>query len=229
MPDLSILMPAYNEEATIERAIERVLATEFPVDEVELIVVENGSRDRTREILARREWPSSVRVLHIDRNRGKGHAVRAALAQARGTYTAIFDADLEYDPADLRHLLEPLKRGDAEMVIGTRLFQAHSAYGFWYVLGNRVVNLTANVLYNAWISDVLNCLKVLPTDLFRSLPLQEDGFGIDAEIPARALRAGVRIYEVPVTYRARRREEGKKLVVRDGLRVARTLIRCRLS
>ena len=228
MPDLSILMPAFNEEASIERAIERVLVADLGVDEIELIVVENGSMDRTREILQGREWPASVRIVYIDRNIGKGGAIRRALAAAGGAYTAVLDADLEYDPSDLRLLLEPLIRGDAEMVMGTRMFQAHSAYGFWYVLGNRVINLTANVLYNAWISDVLNCLKVMPTELFRSLPLRDDGFGIDAEIPARVLRAGVRIYEVPVTYRARSREEGKKLTARDGLRIIATLIRCRL-
>jgi dolichol-phosphate hexosyltransferase len=228
MPDLSILMPAFNEEASIERAIERVLAADLGVDEIELIVVENGSTDHTRATLEGREWPASVRILYVDHNIGKGDAIRRALAEARGAYTAVLDADLEYDPSDLRLLLEPLIRGDAEAVMGTRVFQAHSAYGFWYVLGNRAINLAANVLYNAWISDVLNCYKVMATELFRSLPLREDGFGIDAEIPARVLRAGVRIYEVPVTYRARSREEGKKLTARDGVRIMSTLIRCRV-
>lgn len=229
MPELSVLMPAFNEEASIETAIEHVLAAELGVDGVELIVVENGSTDRTRKILEGREWPAGVRILYVDRNVGKGDAIRRALAEARGDYTAVLDADLEYEASDLAHLLEPLLRGDAQMVMGTRLFQSHSAYGFWYVLGNRVINLTANALYNAWISDVLNCLKVMPTELFRSLPLREDGFGIDAEIPARLLRAGVRIYEVPVTYRARSREEGKKLTARDGVRIMATLLRCRLD
>jgi glycosyltransferase involved in cell wall biosynthesis len=229
MPDLSILMPAFDEEASIERAIERVLSADLGVDEVELIVVENGSRDRTREILQGRDWPARVRILYVDHNLGKGDAIRRGLGETRGTYTGILDADLEYEPSDLALLLRPLVRGDAQMAMGTRVFQAHSAYGFWYVLGNRVINLTANALFNAWISDVLNGLKVMPTELFRSLPLREDGFGIDAEIPARLLRAGVRIYEVPVTYRARSREEGKKLTARDGLRIMATLLRCRLD
>lgn len=228
MTELSILMPAYNEEATIERAIERVLDADLPVP-FELIVVENGSTDRTREILTGRDWPGQVRVVTVDANRGKGHGVRTALEHARGRYSAILDADLEYNPAEIAQLLEPFDDGHVGAVIGTRIFQSHSAYGFWYVVGNRAINLSANVLYNAWISDILNCLKVLPTELFRSLDLREDGFGIDAEIPARLLRRGVVIYEVPVTYRARKREEGKKLSARDGVRVLRTLLRCRVA
>ena len=228
MPDLSILMPAYNEEATIERAIERVLEAELPVD-YEVIVVENGSVDGTRAVLTGREWPSHVRVVTVEVNRGKGAGVRRALQEARGEYSVILDADLEYNPEEIGALLEPFDDGHVGAVIGTRIFQSHSAYGFWYVVGNRAINLTANLLYNAWISDILNCLKVMPTELFRSLDLRENGFGIDAEIPARLLRRGVVIYEVPVTYRARRREEGKKLTTMDGLRVLRTLLRCRVA
>lgn len=228
MTELSILMPAYNEEATIERAIERVLESDLP-GEYELIVVENGSTDRTRERLTSRDWPPHVRLVMVDANRGKGAGVRRALEDARGRYSVILDADLEYNPAEIADLLAPFDDGHVGAVIGTRVFQSHSAYGFWYVVGNRVINLGANLLYNAWISDILNCLKLMPTELFRSLDLREDGFGIDAEIPARLLRRGVVIYEVPVTYRARKREEGKKLSARDGVRVLRTLLRCRVA
>ena len=228
MAELSILMPAYNEEATIERAIERVLGADLPVP-YELIVVENGSTDGTRAVLTGREWPPQVRVVMNDVNRGKGDGVRRALEHAGGHYSVILDADLEYNPAEIAKLLKPFDDGHVGAVIGTRIFQSHSAYGFWYVVGNRALNLTANLLYNAWLSDMLNCLKLVPTDVFRSLDLREDGFGIDAEIPARLLRRGVVIYEVPVTYRARKREEGKKLNVVDGLRVLRTLLRCRIG
>ena len=228
MAELSILMPAYKEEATIESAIERVLDAGLPVD-YELIVVENGSTDRTRAVLEGRDWPAHVSVVTVDVNRGKGDGVRRALERAEGRYSVILDADLEYNPAEIGELLAPFDDGHVGAVIGTRVFQSHSAYGFWYVVGNRAINLTANLLYNAWISDILNCLKVMPTDLFRSLDLREDGFGIDAEIPARLLRRGVVIYEVPVTYRARKREEGKKLTTMDGLRVLRTLLRCRVA
>jgi glycosyltransferase involved in cell wall biosynthesis len=229
MTELSILMPAYNEQRTIERAIERVLEADLGVDGIELIVVENGSTDATRAVLERRDWPQQVRILTVEENRGKGDGVRQALAAATGTYSAILDADLEYDPGDLGALVEPLREEKAEAVFGTRVFQAHSAYGFWYVVGNRGLNLAANVLYNAWISDMLSCFKMLPTERFRSLGLREPGFAIDAEIPARLLRSGARIYEVPVTYAARRREEGKKLKARDGVKILWTLLRCRLD
>lgn len=229
MADLSILMPAYNERHTIVQAIERVIAADYPVNSWELVVVENGSTDGTREVLEGHEWPEQVRIVRVERNRGKGHAVRVALGHARGRWSAILDADLEYRPDEIGRLLEPLLNGEADAVFGTRMFQSHSAFGFWYVMGNRVINTAANALFNAWVSDILNCLKVLPTDTFRRLDLREDGFGIDAEIPARLLERKLTIYEVPVTYRARSREEGKKLSARDGLRVLATLVRCRLA
>jgi glycosyltransferase involved in cell wall biosynthesis len=228
-PEISILMPAYDEQATIAAAIERVLAAELPVETRELIVVENGSTDGTRAELLGREWPAEVRTVCLDRNLGKGGAVREALRHASGRLAVIFDADLEYEAADLAVVLEPLLSGEAEAVIGTRIFKSHSAYGFWYVLGNRLINTAANALYDAWLSDVLNCVKAMPTDLFRSLALRESGFGIDAEITARLLRSGVRVYEVPVNYAARSREEGKKLTAADGLRILATLIRCRFD
>ncbi len=227
MADLSVLMSAYNEEATIARAIERVLAADYPVDDVELVLVENGSTDGTRGELAATDWPDAVRIVHVDHNRGKGEGIRTALEHARGRWSAIIDADLEYDPAEIKLLLNPLLEGKADAAIGTRLFQSHSAYGFWYVAGNRVINLAANMLYNSWLSDICNCFKVAETEVLRSLGLIEEGFGIDAEIPARLLRAGHKIYEVPVTYSARSREEGKKLTAADGARLVATLLRCR--
>jgi len=229
MTDLSILMPAYNEAATVESAIERLLAVELPVEKTELIVVEDGSRDGTREILAARPDTAGVRVLFHDRNRGKGAALRTGLSAARGAYTTVLDADLEYDPQDLPRLLDPLLTGRAEVVFGSRAFESHSAYGFWYVMGNRAVTTAANLLYNSWLSDIMTCWKLMSTELFRSLRLREHGFGIEPEIAARVLRTGIRVYEVPITYSARSREEGKKLTAQDGLRVLATLLRCRLD
>ncbi len=135
----------------------------------ELIVVDDGSCEGTRELLQNGSWPESVRVLAHDRNRGKGAALRTGLAEARGTFTTILDADLDYSPSDIRLLLEPLLAGDANAVFGTRAFKSHSAYSFWYVLGNRAVTLVANVIYNCWISDLMTGQKTLRTDLFRSL------------------------------------------------------------
>jgi glycosyltransferase involved in cell wall biosynthesis len=225
--ELSVLMPVYNERATIERAIQSVLDA-APADSYELIVVDDGSNDGTAELLRERSWPALVRVLFRDRNGGKGAAIRAALHEARGGFSAVFDADLEYSPADIPTMLEPLRDGE-QAVFGTRGFHSHSAYSFWYVLGNRFVTFVANFLYNSWVSDIMTGQKAISTELFRSLDLREPGFAIEPEITARLLRRGIRIYEVPVHYRARRREEGKKLTARDGLHVLRTLLRCRIS
>lgn len=229
MPALSILMPVFNEVLTVEEAVRRVLDADFPVGDREILLIDDGSTDGTSEHLASTSWPDEVRVLKHSANAGKGAAVRTGLREARGTWTAIIDADLEYEPADTAELLIPLIEGEADAVFGSRGFQSHSAYSFWYVVGNKAVTLAANLLYNSWISDIMTGQKALRTDLFRSLPLHEEGFGIEPEITARLLRAGVRIYEVPVTYRARKREEGKKLTAVDGIRVIRTLVRCRVT
>jgi len=229
MTDLSILMPVYNEEATLERAIQRVIDAELPVPEIELIVVDDGSTDGSRSLLSQREWPAAVRILRHERNLGKGAAIRTGAAEARGEYTAILDADLEYDPNDLTLLLEPMLTGSAEAVFGSRAFASHTAYGFWYVVGNKAVTMVANVLYNSWISDLMTCLKAMRTEQLRSLRLREAGFAIEPEITARLLRSGVRIHEVPITYAARSREEGKKLHASDALRVLVTLLRCRID
>jgi dolichol-phosphate hexosyltransferase len=224
--EVTIVMPAYNERARIERAIQSVLDADLPP--YELLVVDDGSTDGTRELLRNGSWPDHVRVLFHERNRGKGVALRTAVADARGRYTTILDADLEYLASDIPELIEPLQKGDAVAVFGTRGFQSHSAYSFWYVVGNHAVSLAANLIYNSWISDIMTGHKAIETKLFRSLDLRERGFAVEAEITARLLRRGVRIYEVPVVYRARSREEGKKLTAVDGLRVLRTLVRCRV-
>ena len=226
--EVSVLMPVYNERATIERAIAGVL--DAPIsDRFELLIVDDGSSDGTSELLQTREWPPHVRVLRHDRNRGKGAAIRTALTEARGVYSTIMDADLEYAPADISSLLGPLRSGEAEVVFGTRGFQAHSAYSFWYVVGNHAVTFFANLLFNCWISDIMTGQKAMSTELFRSLDLRAGGFAIEAEITGRLVRRGVRVYEVPIDYRARSRAEGKKLTAFDGLRVVATLLRCRFT
>ena len=164
-----------------------------------------------------------------ERNRGKGAALQTGLQHATGAYAAILDADLEYKASDLGPLLAPLLAGEARVVFGTRSWSSHSAYSFWYVMGNKGVTFATNVIYNCWISDVMTCHKAMSTELFRSLRLRERGFAIEPEITARVLRAGERIYEVPISYAARSREEGKKLTALDGLRVLKTLVRCRIA
>ena len=225
---LSVLMPVYNEVATVERAIADLLAADLPT-ELELIVVDDGSTDGTGAVLDGGEWPSSVRILRHERNQGKGAAVRTALRHASGELATIFDADLEYDPSDLSELLTPLMEGRTNAVFGVRAFDGYTSHSFLYVLGNRGVTLVANVLFNVYLKDLMTCHKAMRTDVFRSLPLRARGFAIEPEIAAGLLRRGERIYEVPVHYKARASDEGKKLTSTDGLRVVAALLRCRLA
>jgi glycosyltransferase involved in cell wall biosynthesis len=225
---LSILMPVYNERATVERAIEEVLEADLPLP-FELIVVDDGSTDGTSDILAGREWDERVTLLSHERNAGKGAAVRTALQSARGEYSAIFDADLEYDPHDLAALVAPLLEGKTNAVFGVRAFDGYTSHSFLYVMGNRGVTLVANILYNVYLKDLMTCHKVIRTDVFQALPLRARGFDIEPEIAARLLRRGERIFELPVLYKARQTEEGKKLTSVDGFRVIKTLLRCRFG
>ena len=230
LPDgLSVLIPVYNEADRIERALDATLAASLPCP-FELVIVDDGSTDGTADYLRNRAFPDNVRVQFHAKNRGKGAAVRTALGDARLRYSAIFDADLEYEPDDLAVLLEPLRRGDGVRVVyGVRTFDGYTSHSFLYVMGNRAVTLAANVLFNAYIHDLMTCHKAMSTELFRSLPLRANGFSIDPEITARLLQRGERIYEVPVRYRARASDEGKKLTAADGFRVIWTLLRCRLA
>jgi glycosyltransferase involved in cell wall biosynthesis len=223
-PYLSVLMPALNEENTLERVIDAVLALD---EDLELVMVDDGSTDQTWEIMERRADGGRVRAFRHVRNQGKGQAVRTALSQARGQVVLIQDADLEYDPAEYRSLLEPLRSGRAEVVYGARSFASHSAYSFWYVMGNRVVTLATNVLYNCYLSDIETGYKVMPRTVALELDLESRGFELEPEITAKLLRQGHRIYEVPITYAARSREEGKKLTAMDGVRALKTLLKYR--
>jgi glycosyltransferase involved in cell wall biosynthesis len=225
---LSILMPVYNERERVEEAIAEVLRTELPTH-FELVVVDDGSTDGTREILHAGEWDERVRLFEHAENQGKGAAVRTALSHAEGDFAAIFDADLEYVPADLARLLPPLLDGRANACFGVRAFDGYTSHSFLFVLGNKGVTLAANLLFNVYLRDIMTCQKVIRTDLFRSLPLRSSGFAIEPEIAARLIQRGERIFEVPVQYRARSTEEGKKLTALDGFRVLGTLLRCRFS
>jgi glycosyltransferase involved in cell wall biosynthesis len=221
-------MPVYNEVDRVEQAIAEVLEADIGTD-IELIVVDDGSTDGTAALLDRGRWPERVRVFHHDVNRGKGAAVRTALGHARGEFSAIFDADLEYEPSDLASLLPPHTEGRANAVFGVRAFDGYTSHSFLFVLGNKAVTLVANVLFNVYLRDLMTCHKAIRTDVFRSLPLEAPGFAIEPEIAARLLQRGERIFEVPVSYKARGSDEGKKLTAMDGLRVVATLLRCRFT
>jgi glycosyltransferase involved in cell wall biosynthesis len=224
---LSILMPVYNELATLTSAVKSVLDVQYPV-ETELIIVDDGSTDGTRELYA--QWRGDPRVVvHLQTtNGGKGSAIRKAAELATGDYVIMCDADLEYAPEEIPALLRPVLDGLAEVVYGTRTFGSHNAYSFLYVLGNRGVTTVANILFNCYISDLETCFKLMPLDLYRRLDVRSAGFGMEAEITGKILRAGIRPFEVPISYRARRREEGKKLTWRDGVEAVIILVRERL-
>lgn len=226
---LSILMPVFNERETVRSAVEQALAVAYPTDPVELVIVDDGSTDGTPEILAELTRDPRITLVRHERNAGKGAAVQTALEHATGDYAAIMDADLEYDPSDIGKLLKPIMACEADVVFGTRGFESHSSFSFWYVIGNKGVTLAANLLFNSYLGDIMTCHKVMRTDIFRSLRLQAQGFDIEPEIAGKLLAGGHQIYEVPVRYRARGRAEGKKLTAVDGLRVLRTLLECRLG
>jgi glycosyltransferase involved in cell wall biosynthesis len=212
---LSILMPVYNEEARVAHAVKQCLDVDYPC-EIELVVVDDGSRDATAEILGRVADPR-VRIFVHPRNRGKGAAIRTAVDNATGDYMVIFDADLEYDPQDIPMLLEPVLDGRATVVYGNRTFGSHSSFSFWYVMGNKAVTTAANLLFNCYLGDLETCFKLMPVELYRSLDVRSRGFGMEAEVTGKLLRRQFRPYEVPISYRARSREEGKKITWRDGV------------
>jgi dolichol-phosphate hexosyltransferase len=225
---LSIIMAAFNEEDTIEQAIDEVLAVDYPC-EMELIIVDDGSRDRTPELLAQLADPRVVVLTHLG-NRGKGAALLTGITTATGSYILPFDADLEYLPDDILRLLEPVLMGRCSVVYGVRLFGYNTVYrSYIYALGNRILTRTTNIMFGACLSDLHTCLKLIPTSILRSLVLTERGFGLDTEISASLLRHGVRPFEVPVSYFSRSHEEGKKITWRDALGCLWILIRVRLQ
>ncbi len=226
-PMLSIIMPFLNEHDTLKLALEKLLATELPVP-YEVVLVDDGSTDGSIETV-KHLLDDRVHAVTHPSNRGKGAAILSGLAAASGSLATILDADLEYDPADYPALLEPVLRGEAEVVYGTRMFGSQSSYSFWYVVGNRVVTLWASFLFNAWLSDVETCFKLAPTEVWRTLNIRSRGFGIEAEVTGKFLRSGRRIFEVPISYRARGRADGKKLQWTDGVAALWILLRARLA
>jgi glycosyltransferase involved in cell wall biosynthesis len=224
---LSIVVPVFNERNTLVEILRRMRAVELPDGiEREIIVVDDGSDDGTRDVL-RQLGDSTVRVVMHEGNRGKGAAVRTGLALATGDYVLIQDADLEYDPDDWPRLIAPVVRGRARVVYGSRFTGERRNMLFLHWMGNRVLSLVTNVLYNTTLSDMETCYKLIERDLVDSMKLHSNRFDIEPEITAKILKRGIRIYEVPISYSGREFDEGKKITWRDGFSALWALVKYR--
>jgi len=225
-PLLSVVMPVFNEAATIEEIVRRVLAVPL---RIQLIVIDDGSTDGTRETLQRLQQELGFALGMQPRNRGKGAALRTGFAEVRGDIVAIQDADLEYSPEEFPMLIELICQGRADVVYGSRFLGRHRVFLFTHYVGNRLLTLLTNVLYNTMLSDMETCYKVMRTDVLRSMTLCSNGFGIEPELTAKIFKRGYRVYEVPITYDGRGYDEGKKIGWRDGVVALWVLLRYRFS
>lgn len=225
---VSFLVPAFNEAATVEEVLERVEALDL---DKQVIAVDDGSTDETGAILTRWQSAGPDRILLRRPHRGKGAAIRAAIPHVDGDIAVIQDADMEYDPADVPTLIEPIERGVADVVFGSRLTggRPQRAYLFWHLVGNRFLSLVTNVLYNTTLHDMETGYKAFRADVLRSLDLREDDFAIEPEITAKVCLRGLRIYELPIAYYGRTYAEGKKITWRDGLKALAVLVRVRVG
>ena len=224
---LSVIVPAYNEAATVEVALRRI--HEVPL-RLEVIVVNDASTDGTREILEQLAEKRLVdRVIHHEKNRGKGAAIRSGIAAATGDAVVVQDADLEYDPQDLPALLLPIRSRQADAVYGSR-FQGgpHRVLYFWHYVGNRVLTLLSNMFTNLNLTDLETCYKLVRTELLKKLPLSSNRFGFEVEITARLAQARARIWEIPISYSGRTYAEGKKITWRDGVAALMHILRYNL-
>lgn len=225
---LSIIMPAYNEKRTIRAIVDRVLAVDLAGMEKELIIVDDASTDGTRDIIAELNGTRGIRVFHQSPNQGKGAAVAKGVREATGDILIIQDADLEYNPEEYPMLLQPILRGDADVVYGSRFLgspHGHRVLYFWHSVGNRMLTLLSNALTDLNLTDMETCYKALTRDVASRLDLRSQRFGVEPEITCKVARLNARIYEVPISYNGRTYAEGKKIGMKDAVQAAWTLLR----
>jgi glycosyltransferase involved in cell wall biosynthesis len=228
MPTLSVVIPCFNEAETLEQLVDAVLAA--PVRDMELILVDDGSSDGTRELIRTKLEERVGQVIFHDRNQGKGAALRTGFAAANGDIVLVQDADLEYDPRDYPKLLAPILEGKADVVFGTRFAggQSHRVLYFWHSVANRLLTLLSNMLTDLNLTDMEVCYKAFRREVLRGIAIEEDRFGFEPEITAKVARLGCRIYEVGVSYAGRTYAEGKKIGWRDGLRAVWCILKYNL-
>ena len=223
---LTVIIPVYNEEATLERVVRAVRAVGL---DLEIVVVDDASTDGTPAILDRLEAEGTVRRFRQDRNRGKGAAVRRGIDEARGEICVIQDADLEYQPSDLPALVHPIVDLDADAVYGSRFLGPHRVFLYWHYTANRVLTWLTNVLYDTMLTDMETGYKAVRTDLLRDLRLRSDTFDIEPEITAKLFKRGCKVFEIPITYNGRTYDEGKKIGPLDAVRALAALLRFRFT
>jgi glycosyltransferase involved in cell wall biosynthesis len=218
MPNLSVVIPVYNEADTIEQIVEAVRGSE--IDDLEIILVDDGSTDGTRDVLREKIEPKVERVIYHERNRGKGAALRSGFAAATGDVVIVQDADLEYDPREYPKLIEPIASGRADVVFGSRFAggEPHRVLYFWHYAINRFLTMLSNIFTNLNLTDMEVCYKVFRREILQKIRIEEDRFGFEPEITAKVAKLGCRIYEVGISYAGRTYGEGKKIGWRDGIR-----------
>lgn len=225
-PVLSVVMPAFNELATIDEIVRRVLAVPL---KIELIVVDDCSTDGTRELLQSLQRELGFTLLLQPRNGGKGSALRAGFAKVAGDIVLIQDADLEYAPEEYPALVELICAGHADVVYGSRFLGRHRVFLFTHYVGNRALTLLTNVLYNTMLTDMETCFKAMRVEVLRSMTLRSNHFGIEPELTAKIFKRGYRVYEIPITYNGRGYDEGKKITWIDGIDAVWTLLKYRFT
>ena len=226
---LSIVIPAYNEEKTLQTVVKTVQAVRLPIAK-ELVLVDDASTDNTRQIMEQLPDSNIIKVFH-EKNQGKGAALRSGFAAATGDIILIQDADLEYDPEEYPKLLQPILAGKADVVYGSRFVgsEAHRVLYFWHMVGNRLLTLLSNMCTNLNLTDMETCYKVFRREVIQNITIQEDRFGFEPEITAKVAKSGCRIYEVGISYSGRTYAEGKKIGIKDGFRALYCIIKYRFS